>query len=148
MQAILHLRRLTGRSGEISTGADYIVSDSGQVGGLQPDAHFVLLGDMNADPDEGNTYENPIGKWLLNHPRVNGSFVPLPDSSAIARPELSDDDTAEWGMRVDYVLPSVSLEVLGGGIRRPTAADTAFVQVSDHFPVWLDVVVPARDTNQ
>jgi len=134
--------------GDYLSGADYIVSDSGQVGGLQPDAHFVLLGDMNADPDEGNTYENPIGKWLLNHPRVNGSFVPLPDSSAIARPELSDDDTAEWGMRVDYVLPSVSLEVLGGGIRRPTAADTAFVQVSDHFPVWLDVVVPARDTNQ
>lgn len=131
--------------GDYLSGADYIVSDSGRTGGLQPDAHFVLLGDMNADPDEGNTFENPIGKWLLNHPRVNGGYVPLPDSSSFVREDLSEDDTAGWGLRVDYVLPSERLKILDGGIKRPAAADTAFVQVSDHFPVWLDVVVPAPD---
>ena len=32
--------------------------------------------------------------------------------------KLDPDDTASWGMRVDYVLPSRGLQVLDGGIER------------------------------
>ena len=38
-------------------------------------------------------------------------------------PDLDPDDTARWGLRVDYVLPSDNLEVLGGEVVRPTDPD-------------------------
>ena len=121
-------------------GAAYIVDDAGRSGGLDADASFVILGDQNADPDEGNALNNPIGTWLLSHPRINGGFVPRADAQGMAAyPRLDADDTAGWGLRVDYVLPSTSLHVLDGGILRPPDADTTGIPVSDHFPVWIDV---------
>ena len=121
-------------------GAAYIVDDSSRAGGLDPAAVFVLLGDLNADPDEGRALNDPIGTWLLSHPRVNGDFVPQADSLAVAAyPRLDPDDTARWGLRVDYVLPSANLRVIDGGVVRPL--DPAAVQASDHFLVWIDVVV-------
>jgi len=123
--------------------ADYIVDDSSRAGGLAPDAFFVIMGDLNADPDEGNAQDDPVGTWLLSHPRVNGTFVPQASREAVAAyPRLDPDDTAGWGLRVDYVLPSADLTVIGGGIARPLAADTVGVPASDHFPVWIDVEIP------
>ena len=123
-------------------GADYIVDDSSKSGGLDVDAHFVIMGDLNADPDEGSAFNNPIETWLLSHALVNGGFVPQASSEAVATyPRLDADDTAAWGLRVDYVLPSTTLRVLDGGILRPIGADTVGVPVSDHFPVWIDVTV-------
>ena len=123
-------------------GAAYVVDDAGRPGGLDPEAAFVILGDQNADPDEGNAYNDPIGTWLLKHPRINGAFVPRADAQGkAAYPRLDADDTASWGLRADYVLPSASLHVLDGGILRPTDADTSGIAVSDHFPVWIDVAV-------
>lgn len=122
--------------------AAYIVDDAGQPGGLPDDARFVIMGDQNADPDEGSSYHDPIGTFLLAHPRINGDIVPraTPDGIA-AYPDLDPDDTAGWGLRVDYVLPSNNLRVIDSGIVRPVGADTSGVQVSDHFPVWIDVAV-------
>ncbi len=118
------------------TGADYLVDDRGGRGGLAPGAHFVVIGDLNADPDEGNTFQNPI-RLLLDHPRVEGRFRPIADAAGQARyPKLDPDDTASWGLGVDYVLPSRTLRVLRGGIIRP---DPEAPPVSDHFMVWLDV---------
>ncbi len=121
--------------------AAYITDDTGQPGGLPEPAHFVILGDQNADPDEGSSIDNPIGRLLLEHPRINGDFVP---TTNVSHPSLDDDDTAGWGLRVDYVLPSTTLQVEQGGILRPTPADSAAGIVSDHFPVWLDIQVPAN----
>jgi len=123
-------------------GASYIVDDSSHAGGLDPAAAFVLLGDLNADPDEGNALGNPIGTWLLNHPRINGDFVPRVDAGSMAAyPRLDPDDTAGWGLRVDYVLPSVNLRLLDGGIVRPLDSNTTGVPASDHFLVWIDVAI-------
>ncbi len=123
-------------------GADYIRDDDGDATPFDANAPFVILGDLNADPDEGNATE-PIQRWLLSHPRVQGSVAPQADSSGIiAYPDLDPDDTAGWGLRVDYVLPSTNLRVQASGIWRPTDTDTTGVAVSDHFPVWLDIVVP------
>ncbi len=124
-------------------GRSYVVDDSGRAGGLPDDALFVVVGDQNADPDEGDSYERPI-RMLLDHARVQGDVVPTASAAGrAAYPDLDPDDTAEWGLRVDYVLPSTGLAVKGSGIWRPTGADTSGVAVSDHFPLWVDLA-PAR----
>ncbi|MEM1126659.1 MAG: endonuclease/exonuclease/phosphatase family protein [Bacteroidota bacterium] len=121
-------------------GADYLVDDTGTPGGLPPEAPFLILGDLNADPDEGNAYQNPIETFLLAHPRINSTIVPEASADGLAAyPDLDADDTAEWGLRVDYVLPSRNIHVLEGRVERPPAPDG--VPVSDHFLVWLDVEV-------
>ena len=112
----------------------YMVDDQGIEGGLASNAHFVILGDLNSDPDEGEESLFPLPKFLLNHSRINGEFTPRGDKQA----DLDDDDTAEWGMRADYVLPSRGLEISAGGIFRQQPG----TRISDHFPVWVDLKIP------
>jgi hypothetical protein len=118
-------------------GSPVIVDDAGRRGGLDPQASFVIMGDLNADPDEGSSFGNPITTYLLSHPRVNASFVPRSD---LTIERLDSDDTAGWGLRVDYVLPSNDLTIIDGGIYRHFAESGE--PLSDHFPVWIDVQVP------
>lgn len=121
-------------------GAPFIIDDSGRPGGLQAGASFVIMGDLNADPDEGSAIDDPIGTFLLSNPAVNATFTPLADSAGIAAfPDLDPDDTAGWGMRVDYVLPSADIQILRGAILRPTPE--APDRVSDHFPVYVDLSI-------
>ena len=122
-------------------GADYVVDDAGQAGGLPQADMFILLGDLNADIDEGDSVNNPVDHFLLSHPRVKGAFVPEADISSTAIfPDLSLDDTATWGLRIDYVLPSNQITIRNGGIIRPTPGESNQVRPSDHFLVWLDLV--------
>ncbi|WP_456425452.1 endonuclease/exonuclease/phosphatase family protein [Rhodocaloribacter sp.] len=124
-------------------GADYLVDDAGTPGGLPEDAAFVLLGDLNADPDKGSAIDDPVGTFLLAHPRIRGDFVPRATPGGLAAfPDLDPDDTARWGLRADYVLPSTNLGIRDGGIARPEDPDAP--AESDHFPVWLDLLVPGR----
>ena len=119
---------------------DYLVDDGGRVGGLSKGRHFVLLGDLNADPGGGNSLEGAI-ETLITHDRVNSSFTPeASSSSAVELPHLDPSDTAGWGLRVDYVLPSAELEILDGGVWRHSADSEP--EVSDHYPVWLDIAIP------
>jgi hypothetical protein len=123
-------------------GAEYIEDDNGQPGGLQEDRLFVLLGDLNADPEGGRSIPGAI-KRLLAHDRVSGRFVPEASPESVAAyPDLERTDTAVWGLRVDYVLPSSNLEILDGGVWRHS--DGSGSEVSDHFPVWLDIAVPVE----
>ena len=95
---------------------------------------------MNADPDEGGSVDDPIGSLLFSHPAVNDRIVPRADSIGIAAfPNLDDDDTAEWGLRADYVLPSMDLDIAGAFIFRWPKGVRSLV--GDHFPVYLDVIV-------
>ncbi len=129
----------------------YLVDDRNVPGGLPDGAPFIILGDLNADPDatKGNAIDNPVEKFLFSTPRVNADVTPTAD----ARVEgLDDDDTAMFKMRVDYVLPSRDLAVLAAGVRRnpampgalpalesPSAAGAPARFPSDHFPVWMDL---------
>jgi len=123
--------------------AEYIQDDAGRTGGLPDDRLFVLLGDLNADPEEGNSLDEAVDR-LLEHARVNNTFTPEAELSATAElPHLDRKDTAGWGLRVDYVLPSANLEILDGGVWRHRGEPG--VEVSDHFPVWLDIAVPIVD---
>ena len=119
----------------------YLVDDANRPGGLPDGASFVVLGDLNADPDEGQSLEDPIGTLLFEQFRVNSAIVPVSD---VPIEGLDADDTARFKLRVDYVLPSTDLAILAAGVWRalPTRAESserAFP--SDHFPVWMDVRV-------
>jgi len=104
-------------------------------------ARFVVMGDLNADPDDRSSFRDAI-RALIGHERVNGEVVPT------ARPGRRDDypdldphDTARWQKRIDYVLPSGNIDVDETGVWRPDTAEVPDVPVSDHFPVWMDVRV-------
>ncbi len=114
--------------------ADYIVDDANVRGGLPGDSAFVILGDLNADPDEGDSYRDPIDRFLLSNQRINSATAPTSDFSIEG---LDADDTARFGLRVDYILPSARLTPLASGVWRQVEDGT-----SDHFPVWMDLAVP------
>lgn len=136
----------------IDSAADaYIYDDIGAKGGLNPDSEtqkrFVILGDLNASPDEGDALPGAIGQ-LLTSAYVNSDFVPVSKGAAEHSPQnpLASSHTAEWGMRADYVLPSYAgLEVCSGGVFWPHSREplaplvTSRRQSSDHRLVWLDI---------
>lgn len=117
-------------------GADFLVDDRGLRGGLSPpDAPFVILGDLNADPAKGDSADSAIMQ-LLNHPRVSD---PLPRGAR-------GTATANFGrriMRVDYVLPSRDLTVTASGVAWFSKNDPRRLwhSASDHRLVWVDLAI-------
>lgn len=118
--------------------ADYIEDDSSRAGGLSSDASFVILGDLNADPERGDARPGAI-QQLLNHPRVHAIEPTAAQNGQNAFPSLTPNATSRYGMRLDYVLPSEGLDVLQSGVWRPHGPEAADPPVSDHFPVWVDL---------
>ena len=141
-------------------GEEYIHDDAGRRGGLPNGAHFVIAGDLNADPADGESVPGAI-RQLLDHPLVDASVTPQSAGGAAAVAQggansthLGDPrfDTADFrddapgNLRVDYVLPSTGLEVGAAGVFWPPegAPGAAWLDASDHRPVWIDVTLPAR----
>ncbi len=134
------------------TGGDaarYIVDDAGQPGGLGAGAHFVILGDLNADPTREATYGRTAISQLLDHPRVQDPRPKSAGGAAVRRPYAGPGEqrTAPYG-RIDYALPGRSLEVRGTGVFWPGPDDPlrhlvdGDEKASDHALVWVDVAVP------
>lgn len=138
-----------GGAGEL----DWLCDDRGRCGGLDRAADFVILGDYNADPVDGDGVRGAIAQ-LTDHPRVNASFVPRSTGAApratergiVRRGDLSShtgDFGAQGGtLRLDYVLPSADLRVSDGGVFWPARGEPGsdIVQASDHHLVWLDLL--------
>jgi PKD repeat protein len=124
--------------------SSYIYDDNSTYGGLPADERFVILGDQNADPDEGDSYQNAIDQ-LLSSAQIRSSFVPT--STGAVDAGIDADDTASWGMRADYNLPSVyGLKIWQGEVFWPAPLDDLFYLVeadgsSDHRLVWLDLMI-------
>ncbi len=57
---------------DYADGADYIYDDNGEAGGLESGERFVIVGDYNADPFDGDSFDGAINQ-LLDNPDVNGS---------------------------------------------------------------------------
>jgi hypothetical protein len=115
-------------------------------------APFVLMGDANLDPVDGDGRAEAL-LALLEHPRL---IDPLPRSGGGVAAAARDGgvnagqrgdaglDTADWpdgpgepgNLRVDYVLPSAEWRVVGAGVWWP---DDAPVR---HRLVWVDVELP------
>ncbi len=149
----------------------YIYDDDGVVGGLRPGSKFVIAGDQNSDPLDGDSIPGSI-QQLLDNPRVNTTFTPS-SAGAVEAAELQgganlshrsdpafdtadfNDNPAPGNLRADYVLPSRSLRIVDGAVFWPIQDDPLFrltgsfpfVPSSDHRLVWIDVMVPgsARD---
>jgi endonuclease/exonuclease/phosphatase family metal-dependent hydrolase len=135
--------------------SEYLYDDQGRRGGLPPNASFVIMGDMNADPVDGDSYPNAI-QQLLHHLRVNqqvstGKMVPASEggnenAQSMKRQDQGEPthDTSVFGLHIDYVLPSANLAVVNSGIYWPAAQDSLHYLVddnasSDHRLVWVDV---------
>lgn len=141
----------------------YLVDDRGQRGGLAEDASFVILGDLNADPADGDSGGENI-RQLLEHPRVNASFSPSSEGgveSSKAHADLNANhqgearfDTADFSgdghgnLRVDYVLPSRDLRVVGSGVYWPKPGEPGAeaIKATDHRLVWVDLALPASES--
>jgi 3-phytase len=125
---------------EIRLWADYLTPGSAAYlgGGLGKASRFVIAGDQNADPTRGDSVNAAINQ-LLNHSRVNSTFVPERTGAAT---EASKFNTSTFNLRVDYVLPSQEgFQILDGAVFWPLGADDGanLVTGSDHRPVYLDL---------
>jgi endonuclease/exonuclease/phosphatase family metal-dependent hydrolase len=133
--------------------APWLCDDEGRCGGLDSDALFVVAGDLNADPVDGDGVAGAVAQ-LLQHRRVDATFVPrspgaveraamhgLPREGAVAS-HTGDFGPKAGTLRLDYVLPSRGLRVLDGAVFWPPAGspDSAIANGSDHHLVWIDVV--------
>lgn len=130
----------------------WLCDDRGRCGGLPADASFVIVGDLNADPVDGDGVPGAIAQ-LLRHPRVNAGVVPRSAGAAeraahYGLPREGDvrSHTGDFGpqggtLRLDYVLPSRDLRVLDAGVFWPSADSPAadLATASDHHMVWLDL---------
>ncbi|MFU8803590.1 MAG: endonuclease/exonuclease/phosphatase family protein [Bradymonadaceae bacterium] len=134
--------------------SDYIIDDSAGAGGLDAEAFFVIVGDLNNDPFDGDGYDSIND--LLENSRTNDS---MPASEgAVEKAERDGQintqhrgdpkhNTADFSdhsvgnIRVDYALPSSNVEVLDSGVFWPLADDPhyALTTVSDHHLVWVDL---------
>ncbi|MBA3367737.1 MAG: endonuclease/exonuclease/phosphatase family protein [Geodermatophilaceae bacterium] len=146
----------------------YIYDDEGVYGGLPRGAHFVVAGDQNSDPLDGDSLPGSIDQ-LLDDPRVNTNRTPDSFGAVQAaiqqgganRTHLSPPrfDTADFSepepgnLRVDYVLPSTTLSIQSTGVYWPTSLNPQYrlvydpsfafgVASSDHRLVRVDVRVP------
>jgi len=144
------------------TASRYIYDDAGTTGGLKPGESFVILGDQNADPLDGDSVEAAVDQ-LLTHPRITD---PLPTSEGAVEAALLQGganlahegdpaydtadfaDTTPGNLRADYVLPSRDLRATDAGVFWPVQADplsaltgTFPFPSSDHRLVWVDLRV-------
>ena len=126
----------------------------------------MILGDLNADPEDGGSLPGAIGQ-LLSHPRVNpeaatGLLTPRSSGAVAAAARQGERnaahrssaefDTADFGdrgenspgnLRVDYVLPSATLEVCASGVFWPEhLVEEDPTLASDHRLVWMDIALP------
>lgn len=115
----------------------YIYDDKGRTGGLARDSHFVLLGDLNADPDNGDSDRMAISK-LLTHPEINanatvGNVVPISHGAAEEFPlrNFPERLTSDSGLRVDYVIPSSQLGVDSSGVFWPAKGEEGHLLIND-----------------
>ncbi len=133
----------------------WLCDDQGRCGGLAADARFVIVGDLNNDPADGDGRHDAILE-LLEHPRV--LRYPTPRSQGaeetglayaekgITRHGAPQHATGDFGprsgtMRLDYVLPSTGLGYIGSGVFWPasTRPEAKIADGSDHHLVWVDV---------
>lgn len=142
--------------------ADYLNGWHPSKGVSEPPSNAVVLGTLNADPEDGDARREHLHR-LLNHPALqdpeNASLGAKEASRRQRGVNASHDtpaalDTVDWAdrgqgapgnLRVDYVLPTANLSVLNAGVHWPlsgleaAAAQTA----SRHRVVWVDLALPS-----
>lgn len=139
--------------------APYLRDDQGIPGGLPVENAFVIVGDLNADPFDGDDQGKAI-RQLLHSPRVRSTPTPAAPGgkeAAMAQGNKNlkhrgnpEEDTSDFNdrgpgnLRVDYALPSEALQIAQTGVFWPTQEqlakfDPKWIEASDHRLVWIDI---------
>ena len=144
--------------------SEYIYDDKGKTGGLAAGAKFIIVGDYNADPFDGDSFDNAADQFV-KHPLINNSITPksngaVEDSATegnrnnthIGDPAFDTSDfnpSSVGNLRVDYVLVAKTMGLKETAVFWPEQSnDLARLtpnfpnNVSDHRLVWADVTVP------
>lgn len=149
-------------------GADYIYDDAGVHGGLPAGERFVIMGDLNADPHDGDGVASGIG-GLLSSPMVADIAFPtsagganaaaLQGGANAAHKGDPAEDTSDFGddaqtgvgnLHLDYVIVSkAGLRAGASGVFWPAPEEAHYdlvgpgfpVESSDHRLVWRDLEI-------
>jgi Endonuclease/Exonuclease/phosphatase family len=122
----------------------YIYDDEGRTGGLHPSALFVIAGDQNSDPLDGDSLRDAAGnplaaQQLIDNPRINARNAPTsaggPEAAALQgganathltdpRFDTADfSDSAPGNLRADYVLPRRNIRIADSAVFWPVRSD-------------------------
>lgn len=149
--------------------ARYIHDDDGRKGGLGLRKLFVIAGDLNSDPNDGDSVPGAANQ-LTDNRRVNTKITPEseggieaaasqgdPNGNHITDPAFDTADFAEaqfggpGNLRVDYVLPSRRVKIIDTAVFWPASDDPLFnltgvfpFPSSDHRLVWVDIKLKKR----
>ncbi|GIW98823.1 MAG: endonuclease [Pirellulaceae bacterium] len=145
--------------------AAWIVDDEGRAGGLPPDALFFVAGDLNCDPLDGESRHEVVERLLAHRrlrqgpaPRSRGGEMAAAQQGGVNSQHRGDPaaDTADFNdrsvgnLRVDYVLPCRTMQVVRSGVVWPAADEVPHevrgsvaraMQATDHRLVWVDVQI-------
>jgi hypothetical protein len=124
----------------------YISDDGGRRGGLKPGSLFVIAGDQNSDPVDGDSIPGAI-QQLLDHPLVNTKLTPSSPGApqAAERQGGANDahegdarfDTADFAdgapgnLRADYVLPRKNMRMVDAQVFWPLREDSLYRLAGD-----------------
>ncbi|WP_231742179.1 endonuclease/exonuclease/phosphatase family protein [Stieleria varia] len=140
--------------GDSTAGAkSWMVDDQGIVGGLKAGEAFVVMGDLNSDPVDGDGRQDAIAKLLARSsdapaPSSRGGELASVDSKS-AQDGNPANDTAMFGrngnMRVDFVLPgkTPNVSIKSSGVFWPAESDprSQWLRATDHRLVWVDLIL-------
>ncbi|MEO1550642.1 MAG: endonuclease/exonuclease/phosphatase family protein, partial [Pseudomonadota bacterium] len=140
-----------------------LTDDQGRSAGFEG-RFAVIMGDLNADPFDGDGRHGAI-QALLSHPRLTDPR-PTSDGARLASETQGGAnighrgeaglDTADFNdargpgnLRVDYVLPTTTLGIRASGVFWPAPDDplagllgSGKARASDHHLVWVDISLP------
>lgn len=147
-------------------GEAYIYDDAGVSGGLAAGEKFVIMGDQNSDPFDGDSIPG-AAQQILDNPIVNTAVTPSSEGGVDAAARQGGAnldhignpafDTADFGfnpddptmdlppgnLRVDYALPSNNLGITDAQVFWQPSDDPLFplaeFPTSDHRLVYVDV---------
>nr|WP_226782207.1 endonuclease/exonuclease/phosphatase family protein [Oceaniglobus trochenteri] len=129
-----------------------------------PAGPFVVIGDANLDPADGNGRPGALAALLADprlqdpQPRSHGGIAAAQDDGGVNARHRGDPalDTADWNdagakdpgnMRVDYILPSTHWRVTDAGVFWPAPDDPLRPLLGEggngasrHRLVWADLV--------
>jgi hypothetical protein len=128
--------------------AGYIYDDGGRRGGLKPGSLFVIAGDQNSDPLDGDSIPGAI-QQLLEHPLVNAKVTPESlgaveqnalqggvnlthrsdprfDTADFGFSSPTVPDTAPGNLRADYVLPRKNMQIVDAEVFWPLSTSELF----------------------
>lgn len=120
--------------------------------GPPPGPHFVIAGNANLDPADGEGDRAAMAAFLAD-PRLTDPRPASAGGRIAADPGQAGDpacDTADWdgpgNLRVSYVLPSAAFRLVGSGVFWPAPGDPAAallgadgLAAGPHRIVWAEI---------